>query len=64
LQTETWNSHRGLSGEKAIPTASKMDGTTAIPNIVLHLIKYKYKLEEHEYNPYIIWNLLPYELYI
>jgi hypothetical protein len=43
LLTETWNSQRGLSGEKAIPIASKMDGITAIPNIVLHLIKYNHK---------------------
>jgi len=36
---KTWNSQRGLSGEIAIPRANRIDGTTAIPNIVRHLIK-------------------------
>jgi hypothetical protein len=41
--TQTWNSQRGLSGETAIPRASKIDGTTEIPNIVLHLITHMRK---------------------
>jgi hypothetical protein len=40
---QTWNSQRGLSGETAIPRASKIDGTTEIPNIVLHLITHNHK---------------------
>jgi len=36
---KTWNSQRGLSGEIAIPRAKRTDGTTAMPNIVRHLIK-------------------------
>jgi hypothetical protein len=36
---KTWNSQRGLSGEIAIPRANRTDGTTAMPNIVRHLIK-------------------------
>lgn len=36
----TWKSHRGLSGEIAIPKANKTDGIIARPNIVLHLINH------------------------
>ena len=44
LAKETWKSHRGLSGENAIPKANRIEGTTATPNIVLHLIK---KIRKH-----------------